>query len=465
LGQGIPLPAGTPQKVKVVNPRPGAAGTATTGIPGPRPGFGNNEDPASAPSVLDFEKTSIILKDLPDKEFRDWIIKVQKTLVDLGLNRGSGSADYERLNPRAEAYLDVVTWDPTNRATFKDSSDGKQSSCGMFIRDLWWLCGARGGKLMDEAYHSGIITSLLYMGPGTHMTYHPDNKKILDWNTKAFLPRPGDVLALYEMLVDKDGNPYPSNHIFSIIDIDKDIALEGGQPMIRDRDGERGPADVVTFTSIDGGQADGGGGQDSKHKYHENWGCNAIKTVTRQMKLKAGRWPAITAHWPIPNKAPGRPISGWIPIGSMQHMFTAPLVLPHRKSSPMPGGGGATGGGGTPAGGTHAENADPQTKHKQWDDRVDQHQADSMQDLLNVFASAGYKETLDNRNWYTSPDNPKKEAWGPRPRIAMDAILHKNEGDGARWVLDECERAGLVAPKYGDQYNLIKSTLGIVNNA
>src|SRR4051794_2842702 len=111
LGQGIPLPAGTPQKVKVVNPQPGAAGTATTGIPGPRPGFGDKEDPASAPSVLDFEKTSIILKDLPDKEFRDWIVKVQKTLVDLGLNRGNGSADYERLNPRAEAYLDVVTWD------------------------------------------------------------------------------------------------------------------------------------------------------------------------------------------------------------------------------------------------------------------------------------------------------------------------------------------------------------------
>ena len=183
------------------------------------------------------------------------------------------------------------------------------------------------------------------------------------------------------------------------------------------------------------------------------------------MKLKEGRWPAITAHWPLPNAAPGRPIAGWIPIGSMKHMFTAPLVLPHRKSSPMPGGGGAGGGGGTPAGATHAENADPQTKHKQWDDRVDQHQADSMQALLNVFASAGYKETLDNRNWYTSPDNPKKEAWGPRPRIAMDAILHKNEGDGARWVLDECERAGLVPPNYSDQYYLIRSTLGIKDDA
>lgn len=464
LGQGIPLPAGKASVVQVVNPKPGSSpGTAATATAGagkspPRPGYtGGPEDPPGAPSVLEYEQTNVILKDLPDDQIRKWIRKVQAELDDLGLNRGSGAADFERLNPRAEAYLDIVTWDAANRNSYRDSTAQEQSSCGMFIRNLWWLCGIRGAKLMNEPYRDGIFTHLLKMTPGLRITYNKDVQHPTagagNWKTNEFLPGPGDVILLYQ--------PGGSQHIFSIMDIDKDITLEDGKPMIRDKDGK--PAKVINFYSIDGGQADGGG-QNSQRKHQKSWGCHATKEVTRSMTLKEGRWPAVTVNWPIPNKAPGRPISAWIPILSLREMFTAPLILPRRKSRPnAPGspGSGVTGAVVEP----HADASDPVSQHKEWDSMVADNYAKSMPDLLDVFASAGYKKTLDVRNWYASPDNPKRELYGLRPQVAMDAILHRNEGESAQWILSECELAGIRPPKYADQYDLIKSTIGIRNIA
>lgn len=468
LGQGIPLPAGK-SSVQVVNPRPGSAAAAAvgTGKPAPRPGYtGGPEDPAGAPAILDYEQTTVILKDLPDDQFREWIVKVADQLDDLGLNRGNNAADFEKLNPRAEAYLDIVTWDAKNREAYRDSSSEKQSSCGMFIRDLWWLCGCRGGVLMDKPYGNGIITELLVACPDLRTTWHPKTNKST-WSTSAFVPAKGDVLYLYKQSKNAKGETVSSQHIFTITDIDKDILLEDGKAVIRNRDKEKSLADVITFSSIDGGQADGPG-QDSKHKSHTNWGCHATKRVSRQMSLKGGQWPAVTAGWPMPGKAPGRPIVGWIPIASMKHLFTAPLILPHRKGRPAAPG--SPGSGGTGAvqphdGERESAAADPVSQHKEWDAFVADNQGKAMADLLNVFASAGYKKTLDVRNWYASGENPKREAFGLRPLVAMDAILHRNEGDGANWILDVAARAGITAQKNPDQYNLIKSTIGAKNIA
>ena len=86
-----------------------------------------------------------------------------------------------------------------------------------------------------------------------------------------------------------------------------------------------------------------------------------------------------------------------------------------------------------------------------------------MPDLLDTLARQGYKEVLDMRNWYASPENPKREVFGLRPRVAMDAILHRNEGPSAAWILSECELAGISATRCSDQYDLIKKTIGIQN--
>lgn len=477
LGQGISVKTGTAQEVQIVNPAPGQTTAAATKPGGPRPGIPGSTGTASAPTVLDFSQTNVLLKDLPEKEFRELIVKVQSQLDDLGLNRGNNADDYVRLNPRAEAYLDVVTWDPANRTQYQDSSSTKQSSCGMFVRDLWWLCGVRGGKLMDNAYPgSGIIIDLLHMAPGLRITYDPQGKVKPNWSTDLFVPQPGDVLYLYREETNKvTGEKYGSNHIFSIMSIDKDIAIEGGKAMIRNRDDGQ-PADTITFVSIDGGQADGDG-QDSKHlmhsKAHEpapekrgSWGCHATKVCTRVMKLKQGRWPSITSGWPFPNGENGRPILAWVPIVSMQAQFTAPLVMPIRNSRPAHAGAAAAGTGTASAGSeTHAAAEDLPSKRKRWDSFVEQNQGRAMGDMLNVLASAGYREVLDVRNWYANPENPKKGIFGLRVQVAMDATLHRNEGPGAAWILNEAELAGISAAHSSDQYSLIKSTIGMANSS
>lgn len=449
LGQGIALKAGTGQRIQVINPRPAKAPAAAAAGGGPRPAFGTKVEPAGAPEVLDFTRTATVLKDLPEAEFRAAIGKILDEVDDLGLNRSYGEGE-----PRAQAYLDMVTWDASNRATYANDHTDHTSSCGMFIRDVWWLAGARGSKLLDEAYTSGIITDLL--------RFHPDAKK--SWgkagtgtfNAKTFFPKPGDVLYVYDAAIN-------SQHIFTIRSLDKEIRDEDGVATVYEPDGKR--ATVITFNSVDGGQADGTG-KDGKGHGDIKWGCQAIKKVSRSLKLSDGHFPDLGSGWPFPDGRKGRPLNTWISLYAAKDKFTAPLILPVRKSRPS---GGSAAGSGAPAGGSgsaaqpaqpHADNS-VQGQRARWDDFVEKNQAKSMPDLLKVLASAGYKEVLDIRNWYANPENPKREAFGLRPQVAMDAILHRNEGPGARWILSECELAGISETRCSDQYAAIKQAIGI----
>jgi hypothetical protein len=92
-------------------------------------------------------------------------------------------------------------------------------------------------------------------------------------------------------------------------------------------------------------------------------------------------------------------------------------------------------------------------------------QAYSMSALLTHFGkirdqggkNKGYQRLKAMRDYYASDRNPKKESFGLRPRIAMDAVLHRAEGEASRWILDDCQRASLP----GDQVQLIKKTVGL----
>ena len=79
--------------------------------------------------------------------------------------------------------------------------------------------------------------------------------------------------------------------------------------------------------------------------------------------------------------------------------------------------------------------------------------------LLAYFRSRGYATVLKMRNWYASSENPEHGKWGARPLIAMDAILHANEGSSASWILDQCRWNNLPP----DQTEVIKRTIGITD--
>jgi len=69
----------------------------------------------------------------------------------------------------------------------------------------------------------------------------------------------------------------------------------------------------------------------------------------------------------------------------------------------------------------------------------------------------GYARLEAMRDYYASPDNPRKEHVGLRPRVAMDAVLHRGEGVASSgWLLKDCEYAALPP----DQVELIKRKLG-----
>ena len=43
----------------------------------------------------------------------------------------------------------------------------------------------------------------------------------------------------------------------------------------------------------------------------------------------------------------------------------------------------------------------------------------------------------------------------------MDAVLHKNEGPGAAWILNDAERAGITATGNWEQYEVLMMTIGM----
>jgi hypothetical protein len=89
----------------------------------------------------------------------------------------------------------------------------------------------------------------------------------------------------------------------------------------------------------------------------------------------------------------------------------------------------------------------------------------SMPHLLNYLEKVrdkggrnrGYARLKAMRDFYSSGQNRRKEAVGLRPRIAMDAVLHRGEGQSGSWILNDCRSANLPP----DQVELIKKKVGL----
>ncbi len=293
----------TSDPVSPVGPDP--TGPPTPAEPGCRPGYIGKEDPASAPDVLDFVKTDIVMKNLDEAAFRQTIVDTITCMDDLGLNRNKGAG-------RADAYLDMVTWDDGYRASWTNDNTENSSSCGMFVRNTWWLCGARGCELLDEEYQGGVLDKLLAFDTDAAKQWGSE------FNAKTFYPKVGDVLYLFI----SGKNP----HIFTISGIDKKIVEEDGQATVYNADGTR--ASQITFTSVDGGQEDGYG-PDGKGK-NKTWGCQAIKKLERPMKLNDGHFMNIGNSWPFPDGRFGRPVNTWINLWQMKDHFAEKYIRPVR---------------------------------------------------------------------------------------------------------------------------------------
>jgi hypothetical protein len=274
-----------------------------------RPGYTGHQVAPSAPDVLDFVETDIILKDLSENEFRQKIVETLKAMDDIGLNRSKGAS-------RAEAYLDMVTWDDSYRKSWKNDNSVNSSSCGMFVRNTWWLCGARGAQLFDENYKGGVIAKILDFEPKARKRWGSG------FNAKTFFPKIGDVIYLYKA----DTN---SQHIFTIYEIDKKIEMVNGESIIYNGDGTL--ASEITFTGVDGGQLDGVGPDSTGTS--KSWGCQAIRKTERKMKLNSGHFMNIGSAWTKPDGSTGRPINTWVDTWAAKDKFTAKYVQSIRKGA------------------------------------------------------------------------------------------------------------------------------------
>lgn len=173
-----------------------------------------------------------------------------------------------------------------------DGTTGAASSCGMFIRMMWWLLGARGQE-MDEAFRFNRIIALLldYAGSAakdatSRQTVPPDAKK---FDPSQFSPEVGDVVYLYRT-VSRPGQPDRADqHIFTVIKIVPD-------------------ATGFTLYSVDGGN-DGPGRID-----HPN---NGIHLAKRHFTTSGAGKPNLLFD------GSERPIRSWIKVSEIQSKFTA----------------------------------------------------------------------------------------------------------------------------------------------
>lgn len=283
-------------------------------------------EPASAPGYLNFLKSDTILKDATEEDFRKAIVETLEAAVDLGLNRDKGKL-------RAQSYLDMVTWDDRNRNVYRDSANHRQSSCGMLIRNIWWLCGARGDSLMNSNYSGGILTSL--------RDFDMKNAKRA-MNRKTFTPQKGDMIYIWR----KDGK----QHVFVICDIDKDIKLdENGVATVYEKDSNT-LAKKITFSSIDGGQGDGKGPDSTGKGKDKDWNCHGIKRRKRTLSLnskgqfeyvkrsqvkttKTGTETVNTEGTIFDGETFIRPIVSWVDIWAARDKFRANRIIPSRIKS------------------------------------------------------------------------------------------------------------------------------------
>lgn len=303
-----------------------------------RPGYYTSDSDlyqeyASAPEILDFEKTNIVLKDLPEDEFRKMIVETLKAVDDLGQNKNAaGWSSNGRGEERRKAYLDMVSWSESYRNSISADHSSNSSSCGLLIRNIWWLCGLRD-PLVEKKYvgipskdGDQIMNLLLKVGVPSEATRHNSSAtwnpvKGVAFNKDSFYPKPGDVFEVWV-----HGN---SAHIFTISSIDKQVVKDNnGIPIVYDSDGN--PAAELNFHSIDGGQFDGG-----------IWGCQSIHSVVRPMKLENGRFLSdMGTTWRYGKRVTGRDgristtgrgLNMWIDVWKMKDLFTANYIRPVRK--------------------------------------------------------------------------------------------------------------------------------------
>ncbi len=284
-----------------------------------RPGFKNDNDEylhyASAPGVLDFRKSDVVLSQSNENEFRQAIVETGLCFYDLGANRVKGAH-------RADAYCDAVSWDSAMRYSVRTSQADAMSSCGLVIRNIWWLCGARGTDLMDNAYSSGSRNVLGSNGLRAIL----DSDKLDECRQNLpgtapnkFWPKIGDAIHVERGRVEND---HGSRHIFTICAImdGKTISLtdDGSRTIVRNSDGTT--ATSISFETIEGGQDDGG-----------HWKCHGIqKKDTRTLQLNNGFFETKVFDGPLKGTNKERPIIYWIDIWAARDKFTANRIIPVR---------------------------------------------------------------------------------------------------------------------------------------
>lgn len=92
---------------------------------------------------------------------------------------------------------------------------------------------------------------------------------------------------------------------------------------------------------------------------------------------------------------------------------------------------------------------------------IETHHHLAMADLIARLKKMSYADVKKRRDWYGEKDNETRKQFGPRIQVAMDAVLHRNEGETARWVLDSARYAGISETSCWDQFEILKQTIGL----
>ena len=237
---------------------------------------------AVAPHILDFRATTIMAGD--PLAFRtslaDKAAEMVRKMEDLGIR--------DEPRGRRDAYIDAVAWNESDemrrglRTCPKVGGQCVLSSCGLVVRSLWRLLGARdvftdaaGGpiRLLDPPYRPGTVMTAL-------RRYAELSGALEAVRTRADLdranPQPGDAIFI---------NAGNSQHVFTVVE----------------RDGDR-------FVSVDGGQSGNGDG-----------GCCAIQRRERTLNRGA-----------VSFAGDARPITGVVKLSRLR--LTAPLIDLERRT-------------------------------------------------------------------------------------------------------------------------------------
>lgn len=235
----------------------------------------------SAFDLLSFIETRERRSDYTDPQrFRERVVEM------VSLFNGFGHDD--RPYGRRAAYGDIIAWgeEPSMRAALLEKTLGN-SSCGLIIRSLWRLLGARD-PLLDPPYKLGTVISNLRTFAINNGAYHPVRRR------EDFNPQPGDVILLTKEEADPSsptGKRY-RQHIFTLLRREGDVfvSLDGGQS-------------APPGTSLDDGS------------------CNGIRKRRRTLS-RSGLF----------FERDDRPIVAWIDVTRLP--FTAPIIGVLRGNNP-----------------------------------------------------------------------------------------------------------------------------------